>query len=83
MPKKQMGNVSVFSEITGVELNGWHCVEEMERPCSTLMTLLHLVELCPGAELSSSGGCGSRHLYRDPSLEGTIQYLTVYKSLRW
>ena len=31
MPKKQMGNVSVFSEITGVELNGWHCVEEMER----------------------------------------------------
>ena len=42
------------------------------------MTLLHRVALCPSAELSSSGGCGSRHLYRDPSLEGTIQYLTVY-----
>ena len=45
MPKKQMGNVSVFSEITGVELNGWHCVEEMKRPCSTLMTLLHVYDL--------------------------------------
>ena len=52
-------------------------------PPGVLMTLLHRVELCPSAEVSSSVGCGSRHLYRDPSLEGTIQYLTVYISVCW